>query len=86
MMQLTGSVTPELHKVHFWAVCQMYFNLNGKLDCNDLSSLKVFIYIYARLVAHQSYTEIFLCASVDQRGKLYEYFSNKNCCNYLDYN
>ena len=52
-MQLTGHVTPELRKVRLRAVRQVYFNLNGKLDCKALSSLKVFMYIYARLVAHQ---------------------------------
>lgn len=56
-MQLTGTVTPELHKDRFRAVCQVYFNLNGKLGCKALSSLKVFMYINARLVAHQRYTE-----------------------------
>jgi hypothetical protein len=58
MMQLTGTVTPELRKARFRAVCQVHFNLNGKLGCKVLSSLKVFNYIYARLVAHQSYTVI----------------------------
>ena len=53
-MQLTGTVTPELRKVRFLTVRQVYFNLNGKLDCKVLSSLKVFMYIYARLVAHRS--------------------------------
>ena len=57
MMQLTGTVTPELHKDRFRAVRQAYFNLNGKLGCKALSSLKVFIHIYARLVAHQRFTE-----------------------------
>jgi hypothetical protein len=60
-MQLTGHVTPELRKVRLRAVRQVYFNLNGKMDCKALSSLKVFMYIYARLVAHrisQIYAEI----------------------------
>ena len=55
-MQLTGTVTSELRKARFLAgylLRQMYFILNGKLGCKVLSSLKVFMYIYARLVAHQ---------------------------------
>jgi hypothetical protein len=42
MMQLTGTVTPELRKARFLAgylLRQMYFNLNGKLGCKALSSL-----------------------------------------------
>jgi hypothetical protein len=35
----------------------VFFNLNGKLGCKALSSLKVLMYIYARLVAHLSLTE-----------------------------
>ena len=54
LMQLTGTVTPELRKVRFLTVRQVFFNLNGKLGCKVLSSLKVFLYIYTRLVAHQS--------------------------------
>jgi hypothetical protein len=57
MMQLTGTVTPELRNARFLTVRQVHFNLNGKLGCKVLSSLKVFIYIYARLVAHRSYAE-----------------------------
>jgi hypothetical protein len=33
----------------------VFFNLNGKLGCKALSSLKVLMYIYARLVAHLSF-------------------------------
>jgi len=61
-MQLTGTVTSELRKARFLAVYllrQMYFNLNGKLGCKVLSSLKVFMYIYARLVAHQRSQKIY---------------------------
>jgi hypothetical protein len=36
------TVPPELHKARFLTVCQADFNLNGKLDCKVLSSLKVF--------------------------------------------
>jgi hypothetical protein len=55
------TVTSELRKARFRAgylLRQMYFNLNGKLGCKALSSLKVFIYIYARLVAHQRITKV----------------------------
>ena len=65
-MQLTGTVTPELHNDRFRSVRQAYFNLNGKLDCKALSSLKGFNYIYARLVAHQIIADFLLENSMEQ--------------------